>query len=146
MTRTATRPTVTATTATNAPVSRAWNECGTNRSALGKRVPDAADRLDEGRVRRVVLELVAEVAHVDVDRLLVLVEGLVVAEQVEELGTRIDPPGAAREVPQDLELGRREADPALAPLDPPPIEIDDQIAVPDDAAADGIGEVPVGAP
>ena len=37
-------------------------------------------------MRRVVLDLVAEVADVDVDRLLVLVERFVVAEELEELG------------------------------------------------------------
>ena len=76
------------------------------RSALGERVPDTADGLDEGGLRGVVLELVAQVAHVDVDRLLVLVERLVVAQQVEQLGAGVDPAGLAGEVAQDLELGR----------------------------------------
>lgn len=51
--------------------------------ALGEGVADATDRHYEGRHGRIVLDLVAEMADVDVDRLLVLVEGLVVAEELE---------------------------------------------------------------
>src|SRR5579862_6841355 len=145
MTNTATRATVTATTATNAPVRRAWKLWGMKRSALGKRIADAPDGLHEGGMRRVVLELVPEVADVDVDRLLVLVEGLVVAEQVEQLGPRVDPAGAAREVAEDLELGRGQADPPIAALDAPPVEIDDEVAVADHAAADRVGQIAIGA-
>ena len=54
-------------------------------SALGELVAGAPDGQDELRHRRVVLDLVAQVAHVDVDRLLVLVERLVVAQQLEQL-------------------------------------------------------------
>ena len=104
-------------------------------STLGKRVPDATDRLDEGRMGRVVLELVAQVADVDVDRLLVLVERLVVAQQVEQLGAGVDAARLAGEVAEDLELGRGEADPPVAALDAPPVEVDEQVLVADDAAA-----------
>ena len=44
---------------------------------------------------------------------------------------------------QDLELGRREADPAVAALYPSPLEVDDEVRVPDDPAAGlGSGHVP----
>ena len=47
---------------------------------------------------------------------------------------------------QDLELGRGQADPPVAALDAPPFEVDEQVAVADDAAADRVGEVAVRAP
>ena len=93
---------VSATTPTKASVSRPWNVRGMEpaqaprpaaaagrpaRSALGEGVADTADRQDERRRGGIVLDLVAQVADVDVDRLLVLVEGLVVAEQLEQLAT-----------------------------------------------------------
>src|SRR6185436_20186449 len=46
---------------------------GLSPSALGEGVADTTDRLDEGGVGGVILDLVAQVAHVDVDCLLVLV-------------------------------------------------------------------------
>jgi len=72
-------------------------------SALGEGVADTPDRLDEDGVGWVVLDLVAEVAHVDVDRLLVLVERLVVAEELQELAPGVDASGPAGEVAEDLE-------------------------------------------
>ena len=69
------------------------------------RAAGAAARLRGAR--RVVLDLVAQVADVDVDRLLVLVERLVVAQQLEQLAAREDATGPGGEVAQDLELGRR---------------------------------------
>src|SRR5689334_2458854 len=144
-----TSPSVTATTATKARVSRPWNVCGARPSAsecarpsaLGECVPDTADGLDEGWMRRVVLELVAKVAHVDVDGLLVLVQRLVVAEQVQELAAGVDAAGLAREVPKDLELRRGQADAAIASLHAPSIQVDEQVAMPDDPAPGRIGEV-----
>ena len=59
--------------------------CGSATSVLGELVAGASHRQHELRQRRIVLDLVAQVAHVDVDRLLVLVERLVVAEQLEQL-------------------------------------------------------------
>ena len=53
-------------------------------------VPDASDGQDEGGGRRVILDLLAKVAHVDVDGLLVLVERLIVAQQLEQLRARVD--------------------------------------------------------
>src|SRR3954471_6870100 len=157
MTRTVTSASVSVTTNRKAPVRRPWNVRGrsrrnrpgmrarrsTGRSALGEGVPDTPHRQDEHRRRRVVLDLVPQVADVDVDRLLVLVEGLVVAQQLQQLRARVDPPWARGEVSQDLELRRRQADPAVAALDAPPLEVDEQVAVPDDAAADSVREVAV---
>src|SRR5262249_11717779 len=100
-------------------------------SALGEGVPGAPDREDERGVARVVLELLAQVAHMDVDGLLVLVQRLVVAHQLQQLAAREDPAGTRREVAQDLELGGRERDAPGAPLDPPPLEVDDQVLVAD---------------
>src|ERR1044071_5114963 len=150
MTSRPTRPSVTATTATKARVSRPWKVLGARPSsasarpsALGERVPDTADRLDEGRMGRIVLELVSKVAHVDVDRLLVLVEGLVVPKEVQELRAGVDAAGLAREVPQDLELRGCEADPAVAALDAQRSEVDDQVAMPDAPPAGGVREIAV---
>src|SRR5688572_32572379 len=127
-------------TAMNATVRRPWNVRGksrrtrrqgrvrriTGRSALGERVADATDGQDEGRRGRIVLDLLAQVADVDVDGLLVLVEGLVVAQQLEELPTRKDAARPGCEVAQDLELRGGEADPSGATLDPPALEVDDE--------------------
>src|SRR6478672_2762081 len=112
-------------------------------SALGEGVADATDGHDERRRGGVVLDLVAEVADVDVDRLLVLVESLVVAEQLQELAPGVDAAGSRGEMTEDLELRRREADPTVATLDAPPLEIDDEVAVPDHPAAGGVAEIAV---
>src|SRR5829696_2853264 len=82
-------------------------------------------------------------ADVDIDRLLVLVEGLVVAEQLEELAPRVDPARARREMAEDLELRRREADPPVAALDAPTLQVDDEVAVADHPAAGRIAEIAV---
>src|SRR4249919_284682 len=102
---------VSATTSRKASVSRAWKVRGksrrrpfgrlvraSGRSALGEGVADTSHRQDEGRRCGVVLDLVAQVAHVHVDGLLVLVERLVVAQQLEQLRAGIDPSRARGEV------------------------------------------------
>src|SRR5947207_9113173 len=111
--------------------------------ALGEGVPDAPDGHDERRRRGIILDLVAEVADVDVDRLLVLIERLVVAEQLEELAAGVDPPRARREMAEDLELGRGEADPPIASLNAASFEVDHEIAVADDPASRGVAEIAV---
>ena len=58
---------------------------GSPRSAFGECVSGATDSQDECGRRRIVLDLVAEMADMDVDRLLVLVERLVITEQLQEL-------------------------------------------------------------
>src|ERR1035437_5993563 len=57
-------------------------------SALREGVPRATDRQDEPRAGWVVLQLLAQVADVAVDRLLVLVQSLVMAHQLEQLAPR----------------------------------------------------------
>src|SRR5687767_6017485 len=119
---------------------------GTGRSALGERVAHATNGQDEGRRRRIVLDLLAQVADVDVDGLLVLVEGLVVAQQLEELATRVDAARPGCEVAQDFELRGGEADPSGATLDPPTLQVDDQVVVADDPPASRVREIAVRAP
>src|SRR6185312_6628662 len=142
-------------TATKATVSRPWKVRGrtrrrrrqrrerrnTGRSALGERVADAADRQDERRRRRIVLDLLAQVADVHVDGLLVLVERLVVAQQLEQLATGVDTTGPGREMAQDLELRRREADAPGPTLHAATLKVDDEVLVADDPAAGGVREV-----
>src|SRR5215471_4232151 len=117
MTRIVARPSDRMTTVRNATVSRPWKVRGKSRrsrwagrrrpssSALGEGVTDTTHRQDEGRRRRIVLDLVAQMGDVHVDRLLVLVEGLVVAQQLEQLGSGVDATRPRREMAQDLELG-----------------------------------------
>src|SRR5205814_9303452 len=93
---------------------------------------------------RVVLDLLPQVTDVDVDRLLVLVEGVIVTKELEELGPGVDPAGPGRQMAEDLELGRGEADPAGTALDATALEVDEQVVVADDATARGIAEVAVG--
>jgi hypothetical protein len=115
---TTTTPTIArvrATSPTVARVRRAWRDRGLvrrrRRLALGERVPDSSDGQDERRRGRIVLDLLSQVADVDVDRLLVLVEGLVVAQELQQLGSGVDAAGPAGEVAEDLEFRRREGDP-----------------------------------
>src|SRR5579885_297484 len=75
------------------------------RSAFGEGVAHPPDGEDELRIGRIVLDLVAEMADVDVDGLLVLVEGFVVPDQLQELAPGEDPPRSGGEVAEDLELG-----------------------------------------
>src|SRR4051794_22462936 len=108
---------------------------------LGEGVPGTPHCEDEARIRGVVLELLAQMAHVDVDRLLVLVERLVVADELEQLASREDAPGPRCQVAQDLELGCREADAIVTATDPASLEIDDEVTVADLASARRIGQV-----
>ena len=80
----------------------------------------------------------------DVDRLLVLVERLVVAQQLEQLarGCRRGPGRDARWRRISNSVGGQ-ADPPVAALDAPPLEVDEQVAVADDPPAGGVGQVAV---
>src|SRR4029078_6337157 len=112
MTRTVTRASVSVTTNRNAPVRRPWNVRGRSRrnrpgrrarrstglSSLREGVADTPHRQDECRRRRIVLDLVPQVADVDVDRLLVLVERFVIAQQLEQLQAGGDPARPRSEV------------------------------------------------
>src|SRR3954453_5995886 len=155
MTRTVARPSDSATTARNASVNRPWKVLGNpsrprgagrlrpSSSALGEGVTDTTHRQDEGRRRRIVLDLVAQVGHMHVDGLLILVEGLVVAQQLEQLGPGVDAPRSRGEVAQDLELCRGQAHAPRAALDAPTLEVDQEVAVADHAATDRIRQVAV---
>src|SRR5687768_6587252 len=63
-------------------------------SILGEGISDAPHRPDVARLRRVRLDLVADVADVHVDRALVLLEGIVVvAHELEQLAAGEDAVG-----------------------------------------------------
>src|SRR4051812_33133613 len=136
MTTGATSAIVSATMPTNAPVSRHWSVRGTVRgngrrrpapprarssaSALGEGVAGTTNRHHELRRAGIVLDLVAQVADMHVDRLLVLVERLVVTKELEELSAGEDATPAAREGGEEFELGGRQADPPAAAHGAPP--------------------------
>src|SRR4051812_25723982 len=84
--------------------SLAFSEWSRTRASLFlEAIPHATLGEDQLRARRVLLELLAEVANVHVDRPLVAV--LRVAQHVlEQLGAGRHPAGLAREREQDLEL------------------------------------------
>ncbi len=63
------------------------------RSTLREGVAGAADGQDERRIPRIVLQLLAQVADVDVDGLLILVQCLVVADELQQLPPGEDPTG-----------------------------------------------------
>src|SRR3954447_12833601 len=85
-------------------------------SLLLEAVPHAALRHDHLRIRRVVFELLTQVADVHVDRALVAVLG--VSENVlEQLGAREDATRLPRERKQDLEFEERELDRLVVALD-----------------------------
>ena len=79
----------------------------------------------------------------DVDGLFVLVEGLVIAEQLQQLASRVDTARSRGQVAKDLELGRGQADPPRTALDPPPLEVDQQVTMTDHATTRGVGQVAV---
>src|SRR5688500_17486056 len=72
---------------------RNWSLRPAPASALGECVADTSNRQDKRGGRGIVLDLVAKVADMDVDRLLVLVESLVVAQELEQLAAGIDAAG-----------------------------------------------------
>src|SRR5450759_4469036 len=115
-------------------------------SALDEGVADSPHGQHEDRRGRVVLDLLAQVADVDVDRLLVLVEGLVVAQELQQLAPGIDTPGTSGEVAEDLELGGCQVHLPAGALDAPPLQVDNEVVMAQDAPAAGIGEVPVSPP
>src|SRR5215208_4741371 len=88
----------------------------TDPSLLLEAVPHAAFGQDHLRVRRILLQLLAQVADVNVDRALVPV--LRVAEHVlEQLRAREDTTRLPRKREQDLELEERELDGLTVALD-----------------------------
>ncbi len=140
------------------PLERAWQEPAEAppdphqpahrmpRSALGEGVTDTPDGQHEPGRRRIVLDLLAQVADVDIDGLLVLVERVVVAQELQQLAAGVHATRSGGQVAEDLELGRGQGDPPGAALDPSPLEIDDQVAMADDPPATGVGKVAVRPP
>src|SRR6185369_11245504 len=90
-----------------------------------------------------VLDLVAQMAHMDIDRLLVLIERLIVAQQLEQLAARVDPTRPRSEVTEDLEFRGSERDPPRSALHAASLEVDEQIPVTNDAAPGSVREVSV---
>ena len=78
-----------------------------------------------------------------IDRLLVLVQGFIVAQELEQLRAGVDTTRTARQMAQDLELGRSKADPALATLNASSLEVDEQVMVADYPAARGVGQIAI---
>src|SRR4051794_25022185 len=113
---------------------------------LGERVAGATDGQDECWFGWIVLDLLAKVTDVDVDRLLVLVERFIVAHEFEQLTAREHAARPRGEVAQDLELGRGQADASCAALHAPALEVNDQVGVPDQSAARGVSEIAVRTP
>src|SRR5687768_17272123 len=61
-------------------------------SVFGEGIADAPDGPDVARLRGIGLDLIADVADVDVDRSLVLLEGVVVVpHQLQQLSARVHP-------------------------------------------------------
>src|SRR2546425_9669217 len=77
---------------------------------LGEGIPDPTQRHDVARLGGIRLDLFADVADVDVDGSLVLLQGVVVAHELEQLPPGVDPAGAAGEMPEQVELGGGERD------------------------------------
>src|SRR5919109_3286944 len=88
-------------------------------------VPDAAHREDELRLARILLELLAQVADVDVDRARLTVVGAA-PERLEQHPARVDPARVRRERPEELELDVRELHRLAADLDRPLRHVDDE--------------------
>src|SRR5262249_24174602 len=97
------------------------------RLSVPEAVSDAADREQVLRVLWVVLELLAQVADVDVDRARVAVGG-VCPDPVEQHVAREDPPGGAGQGRQDLELDKGQLGLVASHLDRALQEVETQIA------------------
>src|SRR6187431_2787938 len=89
--------------------TRARASSGSRRgcSPVAEAIADAAYREDQLRLARVALDLLSQVAHVDVDRARLAVVGAT-AQPLEQLPQREDPSRAGCEQPQQLELDERE--------------------------------------
>src|SRR5688572_22237311 len=96
-------------------------------SVFGEGIPDAPHRPDVAGLGRIGLDLVPDVADVDIDGALVLLERVVVvAHQLEQLAAGVDPAGPGGQVAQQVELGGRQADSVAVAGDPSALEIDHQ--------------------
>src|SRR5437868_7081082 len=101
--------TAAAMTATKLAVTRDWSERSTA-LALGEGVAGAAHGQDVAGLVGPVLQLLAQVTDVDGDGRLVAKPIDVVAHGAQEGLAREDAAGMARQLAQDLELGRRQLD------------------------------------
>src|SRR5687768_3551484 len=113
-------------------------------SVLGEGIPDAPNRPDVAGMGRIGLDLVADVADVDVDRALVLLERVVVvAHELEQLRPRVHASGPRGEVAQQVELGCGQADALAIARDSPAFEVDHEVAAPQGAAGLRVGKLAV---
>ncbi len=117
-----------------------------SRSVLGERIADPSHRPDVARLGGIRLDLVADVADVDVDGALVRFERVVVvADELEQLGAGEDAARLGGEVAEQVELRRGEVDPLPVARDAPALEVDDEVAAAQGAAAPDLGQLAVGA-
>src|SRR5437763_4533154 len=84
----------------------------------------------DGDDRRRLAELAPELAHVDVDGARVARE-CVAPDALEELVAREDEAAVVEQLPEEVELLRRELDLLVAHVHLPPAGVDAQVAVPD---------------
>src|SRR5438270_6407777 len=96
-------------------------------------VADPPDGHDRGRLT----ELAPELAHVDVDGARVAGEG-VAPDALEQLVARQHEAAMVEELPEEVELLRRELDLHLADANLPPTRVDVQVAVSDLRALAGL--------
>src|SRR5438067_8592940 len=97
------------------------------RSSVAEAVADAADSEDVLRVARVGLDLLAQVADVDVDRARLAIGG-VAPERPEQHLPREDTRGLARQRPQKLELDVGQLNRLARQVDRSPGRTDSQLA------------------
>src|SRR5688500_39477 len=115
-------------------------------SVLREGIPDAPHRPDVAGLRRIGLDLVPNVADVDVDGALVLLERVVVvADQLEQLRSRVHPARSGGKVPEQIELGRGQTDALAVTCHTPPLEVDDEVLSPQGSAGLRIGQLAIGA-
>src|SRR5881397_732787 len=112
---------------------RARQPEGGGASVFAERIADPSHRLDVARLGGIGLDLVSDVADVNVDGALVGFERLVVAHELQELGAGVDPAGLCRQVTQKVELGGRQADPFAAARHAAALHVDHQVPAPQGA-------------
>src|SRR5687768_9339516 len=115
-------------------------------SVLREGIPDAPHRPDVAGLRRIGLDLVPDVADVDVDGALVLLQRVVVvADQLEQLRSRVHAARPRGKVTEQVELGRGQTDALAVTRHPPALEVDDEVLAPEGAAGLCIGQLAIGA-
>src|SRR4029078_6023936 len=114
-------------------------------SILAECIAHAPHRLDVARLGGIRLDLGADVADVHVDRPLVGLQCLVIADELQQLAARVDTARAARQVAQQVELGRGQRDALAITRNPAALEVDHQVTTSQRAAGLRVGELAVGA-